>query len=80
MCVERSEPGRDAFLSVRLLTDNQLQEELQVGRVYLYHRRKEGMPYYRLGSRTVRYNLSEVMEWLERRKTAPGANFEGKEV
>ena len=66
--------GRETLLSVRLLTDNQLQEELQVGRVYLYHRRKEGMPYYRLGSRTVRYNLSEVMEWLEQRKRASGAS------
>ena len=52
------------------MTEAQLCEELQVGRVWLYHRRQEGMPYLRLGSRTVRYELQEVLEWLKREKAA----------
>jgi len=70
----RPSEDREAMLSMRLLTDKQLQEELQVERVYLWRKRKEGMPYYRLGSRTIRYSLSDVLGWLEERKAASGAS------
>ena len=71
--------GREQLLDVRLLTEAELANELRVERVYLWRRRNEGMPYYRLGTRTIRYSLSDVMEWLEERKTYPRAS-QGMEV
>jgi len=68
--------NRDAFLGVRLLTSKQMMEELQVSAVSLWKWRCDGMPYVPIGRRMVRYRLPEVMEWLEQRKTAPGA-FQG---
>jgi len=68
-CVERGQ-----LLSVRLLTEAELASELSVERVYLWRKRKQGMPYYRLGSRTIRYSLHDVMQWLEERKTASRAS------
>jgi len=59
-----------------LLTQRQLQEELQVTGVTLWQYRKRGMPYVPLGSRCVRYSLPAVMEWLDGFKAvieAPGA-------
>jgi len=64
---------REQLLGVRLMTEEELARELRVERVYLWRRRNEGMPYYRLGSRTIRYSLSDVLEWLEERKTASRA-------
>jgi len=65
---------REMFISARLLTEAQVVEELGVTRPTLYRWRRFGMPYVPLGTRAVRYNLSEVMQWLEERKTASGAS------
>ena len=47
-----------------LLTENELCEILRVERLFLYRCRKRGMPYIRLGSKLVRYNLDDVVSWL----------------
>ena len=60
---------RETFCAIRLLTEAQVCEELGVTRVTLQRWRKSGMPYVALGSRMVRYNLFDVMQWLEERKT-----------
>lgn len=70
---------RETFCAIRLLTEAQVGEELGVTRITLQRWRKAGMPYVALGSRLVRYNLFDVMEWLEKRKVAPRA-VQGKEV
>ena len=66
--------NREMFITVRLLTEAQLMEEISVSRATLRVWRQKGMPYVPLGVRLVRYDLSEVMEWLEQRKTAPRAS------
>lgn len=64
----------------RFLTTGQLMQELGVSRTSLLKWRNAGMPYVSLGTRSVRYNLTDVLEWLSNRKVAPRANSEGKEV
>jgi len=66
--------NRDAFLGVRLLTQKQVMEELQVSAVALWQWRRLGMPYVALGARSVRYSLPDVLEWLGARKTASRAS------
>lgn len=39
--------------------------ELKVSKSTLYRWRKEGMPHKKLGHKTVRYDLEQVMEWLK---------------
>jgi predicted DNA-binding transcriptional regulator AlpA len=51
-----------------LITTRQLQGELQVSEVTLWKYRKQGMPYKPLGARLVRYDLSDVLEWLGSRE------------
>jgi len=74
MIQAKQETDRESFLGVRLLTQKQLMEELQVSAVALWQWRGKGMPYYPLGARCVRYSMPEVMQWLQERKTAPGAS------
>lgn len=62
--------NREVYCAIRLLTEAQVSEELGVTRVTLQRWRKRGMPYVALGSRMVRYNLFDVLQWLEERKTA----------
>ena len=50
-----------------LLSEKSLMHEMEVSREYLRLLRKKGLPYYRIG-RTVRYNLSDVLNWLENYK------------
>ena len=64
---------------MRLMTQAQMMEELQVTANTLWQWRKQGMPYVPLGTRAVRYNLHDVMGWLEDRKAAAGA-VQRKEV
>jgi len=66
--------NREMFITVRLLTEAQLMEEIGVSRATLRVWRQKGMPYVPLGARLVRYDLSKVMEWLEQRKTASRAS------
>ena len=53
----------------KLLTDGQLCEVLGVTRPFLLTCRSNGMPYYRMGERLLRYNLSEVLEWMTEHKS-----------
>ena len=48
-----------------LLTEKQLCDVLNVGRVFLYMCRDRGMPYVRLGAKLVRYDYEKVMAWME---------------
>ena len=63
---------REVFLMVRLLTTAEMMRELSVSRPTLYAWRCAGMPYVPLGVRSVRYNLADVLEWLEGRKRLTG--------
>ena len=60
--------SREQYLSIRLLTTEQLCKEFSVTRPTLLSWRRQGMPYVALGSRMVRYSLPDVCEWLEERK------------
>ena len=64
---------REEFMSIRLLTEKQLSEELRIDRSTLWRWRTEGMPWVLLGSRSVRYRLTDVQEWLRDREMAPRA-------
>ena len=48
-----------------ILTENELCDYLKVGRVFVYRCRQIGMPYLKLGTRLIRYDLDMVMEWLK---------------
>ena len=48
----------------KMLTDGQLCEVLSVTRPFLLKYRKMGMPCYVMGSRVIRYDLQEVLDWL----------------
>ena len=47
-----------------LITDKELSKILIVGRVTLRKYREQGMPYKRLGEKLIRYDVEEVLEWL----------------
>lgn len=49
------------------LTQSELSQVIKAGPVTLWKLRNEGLPFYRLGGQ-VRYKLSEVEEFLRRRK------------
>ena len=61
---------RERSPQVPFLTTEQLMEQLSVTRPCLLQWRNEGMPYVPLGGRAVRYNLDNVLEWLEARDRA----------
>ena len=46
------------------LTEKELCEVIKVDKVFLWKCRKNGMPFIRLGTKLVRYDLSEVLLWL----------------
>jgi excisionase family DNA binding protein len=60
MLVSRERGGGD------MLTPKELMEQLKISDSTLYRLRKEGLPYKKVGYRTIRYDLVEVMEWLEK--------------
>jgi predicted DNA-binding transcriptional regulator AlpA len=80
MVMARKVLDREMFLMVRLLTEAQLMRELGVSRPTLRMWRQKGMPYVPLGVRLVRYDLHEVIQWLNDRKTASRANLNEREV
>lgn len=49
-----------------MLTAEELQQELNISRSTLYRLRKQGLPHVQVGYRTIRYDLVEVMNWLEK--------------
>ncbi len=48
-----------------ILTERELCEVLSVTRQTLVSLRKRGMPYFLLGTKLVRYDLQEVLDWLK---------------
>lgn len=50
-----------------LLSKKQLSERLHVSVSTIDRWRKQGMPYKRTGVKLVRFELSEVQEWLDQR-------------
>jgi excisionase family DNA binding protein len=51
----------------KLLTEKELQEKLNVSRQTLVRLRKQGLPYRKVGLRSIRYDEKEVMTWIEKR-------------
>lgn len=48
-----------------LLTEQQLCERLQVDRVFLWRCRTAGMPFLRIGTKIIRYDYEEVLNWFK---------------
>lgn len=48
-----------------LVTEKELCELLKVNNVFLWKCRKRGLPFYRLGSKIIRYNVEEVLKWFD---------------
>ena len=59
-------------MSDTLLTGEQIAQYLGVHPKTLLRLRRRGMPYHQLGGRTVRYDPTEVREWLRRRRELAG--------
>jgi excisionase family DNA binding protein len=51
-----------------LLTTEELAQMLKVSTRTLIRWRKEGLPHIQVGYRTIRYDLNEVMKWIENRE------------
>jgi predicted DNA-binding transcriptional regulator AlpA len=49
-----------------VLTAEELQQALKISRTTLYRLRKAGLPHRKLSYRVIRYDLVEVLEWLEK--------------
>lgn len=50
---------------LNLVSEYELCKILNVGRNFIYRCRKQGLPYIRLGSKVIRYDLNSVMQWFE---------------
>jgi len=66
--------SRERTPQAPFLTAKHLCAELDITPAALYVWRQQGMPYIPLGTRAVRYNLQDVLEWLEARKKDYTAN------
>lgn len=58
---------------MNVMTEKQLCETLKVNRVFIYQCRQNGMPYFKLGKKIIRYNYNDVIEWFS-------VNFNSSEV
>lgn len=72
------------MIDVDLLNSKQLRKRLNVSYQTIINWRKDGMPCIKIGYNMIRFNLSEVMQWLETRNKglkneqiseAPGASI-----
>jgi excisionase family DNA binding protein len=53
----------------RLLTTKELTEILKVHRATIFRWREElGLPYKKISSRAIRFDLDEVKEWMEKQE------------
>ena len=57
---------------MELITENKLCELLKVDRVLIWRCRKEGLPFYRVGSKLIRYNYDDVLKWFGSQHTRNG--------
>lgn len=52
----------------KLMTKQELAEFLKLSPYTVeYLRKKKGMPYLKLGKKTVRYRIEDVVEWLKQK-------------
>ena len=66
----RNQPVTEAkFLNSRAVSEI---TGLAVGTLQNQRFRRTGLPYYRIGTRAVRYKLSDVLDFMEARKVCPG--------
>lgn len=49
-----------------LITEKELCKILKVDRSFLYSCRSQGLPFKRLGTKIIRYDLSKVLEWFDK--------------
>lgn len=47
------------------VTEKELCQILKVDNVFLWRCRKNGLPYIRLGSKSIRYDYDEVIQWFK---------------
>lgn len=59
---------------MKLLTEKDLCDFLGVTRQTLVVLRKQGLPYFLLGSKLIRYDMQEVLEWLRENMKAGDNN------
>ena len=57
-----------------LITENELCKKLNVGRVFLWNCRQNGMPFVRLGKKVIRYDYEKVLQWFEENAEKVGDN------
>lgn len=64
----QTQSSRDSPANIRLLSKNQLREALNVPSIRILEEmmRKRQIPFIKLGHRTVRFDLSRVLEALRR--------------
>mgnify|MGYP004573328459 FL=1 len=48
-----------------IVTEKSLCNYLNVDRSFLWSCRQKGMPYIRLGSKSIRYDYDEVIQWFK---------------
>ncbi|WP_429746053.1 helix-turn-helix transcriptional regulator [Bacillus salipaludis] len=48
-----------------MLTAKELEQQLNICRQTLWRFRKQGLPHHKVSYRVIRYDLVEVLEWLE---------------
>lgn len=54
--------------NMQLLTPTELSDALRVAPSQVNKYRQKGMPYLKLSHRVIRYNLADVLAWLEQFK------------
>lgn len=52
----------------KLLTPGEVMERFSISKITLQRWRDDGMPYHKLSTRTFRYDMVEIENWLEVRK------------
>lgn len=53
----------------KLLSTEELAKYLNISTKTLYMLRKEGLPFIKVSDKTYRYNLEDVLAWLEERRS-----------
>lgn len=57
-----------------LITEKELCKKLKVDRVFLWTCRQKGLPFVRLGSKIIRYNYDDVLQWFNENSEKVGEN------
>lgn len=60
-------------MKTEILTRKEVCELLRCSRAYLDHAGKNGPPFHRIGTRSIRYIRSDVMAWLGHKKDSSNA-------